>query len=46
VVWTLKGRDFVCVEPWSAPANALNDGGAIIVPPGQTHLSTLEVSLS
>ncbi len=26
VVWTLAGRDFVCLEPWTAPANALNTG--------------------
>lgn len=23
VVWTLAGKDFVCVEPWTAPAGAL-----------------------
>ncbi len=23
VVWTLRGKDFVCVEPWTAPADAL-----------------------
>ncbi|WP_394831245.1 hypothetical protein LVJ94_32515 [Pendulispora rubella] len=26
IVWTLGGRDFVCVEPWTSPANALNSG--------------------
>ncbi len=26
VIWTLPGKDFVCLEPWSAPANALNTG--------------------
>jgi galactose mutarotase-like enzyme len=26
VIWTLPGEDFVCLEPWSAPANALNTG--------------------
>ena len=24
VVWTLTGKDFVCLEPWTSPANALN----------------------
>lgn len=24
VVWTLPGRDFVCVEPWTGPADAPN----------------------
>ena len=26
VVWTLPEQDFVCVEPWTAPADALNTG--------------------
>ncbi|HEY3821447.1 MAG TPA: galactose mutarotase [Polyangiaceae bacterium] len=30
VVWTLAGRDFVCVEPWTAPADALNSGESLI----------------
>ncbi|APR87519.1 hypothetical protein A7982_12868 [Minicystis rosea] len=30
VVWTLGGRDFVCLEPWSCPGNALNTGDRLI----------------
>jgi galactose mutarotase-like enzyme len=26
VFWTIKGKDYVCLEPWSAPRNALNTG--------------------
>ncbi|AKG21766.1 aldose epimerase family protein [Calothrix sp. 336/3] len=26
VFWTLKGKDFYCIEPWSAPRNAINTG--------------------
>lgn len=26
VFWTLKDKDFICIEPWSAPRNALNTG--------------------
>jgi galactose mutarotase-like enzyme len=26
VFWTLKGKDFYCLEPWSAGRNALNSG--------------------
>jgi len=26
VFWTVKGKDFICLEPWSAPRNALNTG--------------------
>jgi galactose mutarotase-like enzyme len=31
VVWTLPGKEFVCLEPWSAPANALNTGENLIL---------------
>ncbi len=31
VVWTLRGRDFVCVEPWTCPGNALNTGERLLV---------------
>jgi len=44
VVWTLPGRPFVCVEPWSAPANALQTGRGIVVPAGQTHVSRVTIS--
>ncbi|MCX5742032.1 MAG: galactose mutarotase [Proteobacteria bacterium] len=30
VVWTLAGRDFVCLEPWTCPGNALNTGERVI----------------
>jgi galactose mutarotase-like enzyme len=26
VFWTIKGKDYYCLEPWSAPRNALNTG--------------------
>lgn len=26
VFWTVKGKDFYCLEPWVAPRNALNTG--------------------
>lgn len=36
VVWTLQGKDFVCVEPWTASAGALATGeGLIHVAPGE-----------
>jgi len=35
VFWTLKGKDFYCLEPWTAPRNALNTGAHLIyLPPG------------
>jgi len=45
VVWTLPGRDFVCVEPWRALAGALSTGAAPCVPPGAVETTTLRVSL-
>ena len=30
VVWTLAGKDFVCLEPWTCPGNALNTGDRVI----------------
>jgi galactose mutarotase-like enzyme len=45
VVWTLAGRDFVCLEPWTAPADALNTGeGLIELAPGASR--TMWVSIS
>jgi galactose mutarotase-like enzyme len=46
VVWTLKGREFVCVEPWTAPGNALNSGeGLIVLAPGETQRSWVHIAL-
>jgi galactose mutarotase-like enzyme len=45
VVWTERGRDFVCVEPWTARANALNDGSALVVPPGGAHETTFTIAV-
>ena len=30
VVWALKGRDFVCLEPWTCPGDALNTGERLL----------------
>jgi galactose mutarotase-like enzyme len=45
VVWTLRGKDFVCVEPWTAPADALNQGKAVLVPPRGTHETTFTITV-
>jgi galactose mutarotase-like enzyme len=38
VVWTLRGRDFVCLEPWTCPADALNTGdGLNVLPAGASR---------
>jgi len=30
VFWTVKDKDFYCLEPWTAPRNALNSGDALL----------------
>lgn len=35
VFWTVKGKDFYCLEPWSAPRNAMNTGDRLtLLAPG------------
>ena len=39
VVWTLAGKDFVCVEPWTCPGNALNTGDSLVLLEPGAHRS-------
>jgi galactose mutarotase-like enzyme len=35
VVWTVAGKGYVCLEPWTAALDALNTGeGLTELPPG------------
>jgi galactose mutarotase-like enzyme len=44
VVWTLRGRDFVCLEPWTCPGNALNTGEKLIrLSRGETRRMSLSI---
>ncbi len=37
VYWTVKGKDYYCLEPWTAPRNALNtDQQLIYLKPGES----------
>jgi galactose mutarotase-like enzyme len=37
VFWTVAGKDFYCLEPWTAPRNSLNTGKDLLhVAPGET----------
>jgi galactose mutarotase-like enzyme len=46
VVWTLAGRDFVCLEPWTCPGNALNTGDRLLVlAPAESRTLSLEISV-
>jgi len=44
VVWTLAGRDFVCLEPWTSPGDGLNQNDILRVEPGQTRLLFVELT--
>jgi galactose mutarotase-like enzyme len=46
VVWTLAGKDFVCLEPWTAPADALNSGeGLLTLAPGEAKTLSITIAL-
>ncbi len=45
VVWTVAGKDFVCVEPWTAPGDALNTGDSLLwLEPGATRSLWVELT--
>jgi len=41
VFWTIKGKDYYCLEPWTAPRNALNTGENLITLEPGASLNTL-----
>ena len=46
VIWTLPGKDFICVEPWSAPGNALNSGEDLMeLAPGATYQGIVRITV-
>jgi galactose mutarotase-like enzyme len=45
VLWTTTLKDFVCVEPWTAPADALNTGvGLTTLKPGEIRKGEFVIS--
>jgi len=37
VFWTVKGKEYACLEPWTAPRNALNTGeDLLVIPPWES----------
>lgn len=46
VIWTQAGKDFVCLEPWTAAADALNTGeGLIELAKGASRTLTMTISV-
>ncbi len=41
VFWTVKGKDFYCLEPWSAPRNSLNTGESLLQAEPNTTVETV-----
>lgn len=41
VFWTVKGKDFYCLEPWTAPRNAINTGEQLILLEPDASLETV-----
>ena len=47
VFWTVKDKDFYCLEPWTAPRNALNTGdGLISLPPGDSLQTWVSMNMT
>jgi galactose mutarotase-like enzyme len=45
VFWTVAGKDFYCLEPWTAPRNSLNTGDDLIsIDPGATLTARVQLS--
>ncbi|MFP4124529.1 aldose epimerase family protein [Coleofasciculus sp.] len=45
VFWTVKGKDYYCLEPWSAPRNALNTGDHLTkLPPGESLETSIQLN--
>lgn len=45
VLWALADKDFVCIEPWMAPVNAMNlQKDVQYLQAGQTHTSNFKIS--
>ena len=46
-VFSPDGQGFVCFEPMTAPANALNSGdGLTVIGPGETYVASFRIALS
>ena len=47
VFWTVKGKDFVCLEPWSAPRNSLNTSENLTeLQPGASCKALVEIDVT
>jgi galactose mutarotase-like enzyme len=46
IVWTVGGKEYICVEPWTASGNALNSGDDLLeLAPGERRGLRTQISL-
>ncbi len=46
VFWTVRGKDYYCLEPWSAPRNALNTGDHLTqIAPGARLTASIQLEV-
>lgn len=43
--WSLPGKDFICIEPFTGPNNTINIEKRIDIPPGQAHTFWMKIEL-
>jgi galactose mutarotase-like enzyme len=47
IVWAVTGKDYICLEPWTAPGNALNTGEKLTeLEPGAARQASIELELT
>jgi galactose mutarotase-like enzyme len=45
VFWTVKGKNYYCLEPWSGPRNAINTGEHLtVLEPQASHTATVRLT--
>lgn len=47
VFWTVQGKDYICLEPWSAPRNALNTAQQLsYLAPGSSQYALVSIKVN
>lgn len=45
VLWAVRGKPFLCVEPWNGTAGGLNTGDHLTLAPGGTHRAEFSIAV-
>ncbi|MFH7243439.1 MAG: aldose epimerase [Spirulina sp.] len=47
VFWTVQGKDYYCLEPWTGPRNAMNSGDSLLrIAPQQTLQTSVRMAVA